>query len=109
MRALAGRQVVAFAGIGRPAKFFATLAEAGLELAAVRSFADHHGYTAADLGRLRAVSAQHGAVLVTTEKDFVRLAPADRAGIVPLAVSLAWHDERGFDAWLRARIADAAP
>src|SRR5512133_1094786 len=43
--ALAGRRVLAFAGIGDPQKFFATLAEAGVALAATRSFADHHRYT----------------------------------------------------------------
>ena len=42
MLALAGHRVLAFAGIGRPAKFFATLEQAGIVLAETASFADHH-------------------------------------------------------------------
>ncbi len=44
---LAGRRVLAFAGIGDPEKFFATLAEAGIAPAGTRSFPDHHRYTPA--------------------------------------------------------------
>ena len=43
--ALGGGRVLAFAGIGDPEKFFATLREAGIAVAATRSFPDHHRYT----------------------------------------------------------------
>src|SRR5579864_4492798 len=46
--AFAGRAVVAFAGIGRPAKFFASLEEVGARLAARHAFPDHHPYRAAE-------------------------------------------------------------
>lgn len=79
----AGRRVLAFAGIGRPEKFFATLAEAGADLAATRSFPDHHPYRPADLHRLAAEARHLGAALVTTEKDSVRL-PTGFAEALPV-------------------------
>src|SRR6202044_2222737 len=49
--AMAG-PVIGFAGIGRPAKFFRTLAESGATLVAQHGFPDHHRYGAAELARL---------------------------------------------------------
>jgi tetraacyldisaccharide 4'-kinase len=102
MRALAGRKAAAFAGIGRPAKFFGTLREAGVVLTSETGFSDHHAYTARALAGLRQRAAREGAVLVTTTKDFARIAPADRAGIVPLTASLVWDDEDAIDRLLTA-------
>lgn len=71
---LAGRKVFAFAGIGLPQKFYRSLAAAGADIAATRSFPDHHAYSADEIDDLRRRALQLGATLVTTEKDFVRLA-----------------------------------
>lgn len=83
---LKGRKVVAFAGIGRPEKFFATLRTADAELAATISFADHHMFTTDDIAQLKQKARNEKAMLVTTEKDFVRLAPSERSGILALTV-----------------------
>ena len=72
--ALSGRKVLAFAGIGDPDKFFATLSAAGVTVAGRVGFADHHRYTAADAQALIARADAENLVLITTEKDFVRLA-----------------------------------
>jgi tetraacyldisaccharide 4'-kinase len=90
LAALKGRRLLAFAGIGRPEKFFGTLRDAGLEVAATRAFPDHHPFTAADLAGLRAAAA--GLTLVTTEKDATRL-PADSADILKLPIALEPADE----------------
>ncbi len=87
------RHYLAFAGIGRPGKFFAGLDAAGITLTGMRAFADHHPYTAADLVSLRGQAAAAGATLLTTPKDMVRLAPAERQGIAVAGVTLAWADE----------------
>ena len=85
--------VVAFAGIGRPEKFFAMLEDAGVQLVGRLPFADHHRFGRAELARVSALAARLGARLVTTPKDFVRIDPADRAGIGTVSVSLDWEDE----------------
>jgi len=95
---LSGRRVFAFAGIGRPEKFFETLRGLGAELAGTESFADHQPYTAAALARLRGAADAAGAGLVTTAKDAARLGPALTPDIAVLDVILAWEDK---DAVLR--------
>jgi tetraacyldisaccharide 4'-kinase len=70
---IVGRKVLAFAGIGDPEKFFETLREAGVVVAATRSFEDHHRYTAEEAEDLLAQAQQERLMLVTTEKDYVRL------------------------------------
>ncbi|MGU3536784.1 tetraacyldisaccharide 4'-kinase [Methylobacterium sp. A54F] len=100
--ALAGRRVLAFAGIGRPEKFFASLREAGAELAGTRTFPDHHPYRPADLAALAEAAGRLGASLVTTEKDAVRLGPAERARVAVLAVRLVFADPDAFAGQLRA-------
>jgi len=90
--ALAGRKVVAFAGIGRPEKFFATLKQCGARLTADHSFPDHHPFTRADIEALLAEAEANEALAVTTAKDSVRL-PADlRARVSVLSVALDWED-----------------
>jgi tetraacyldisaccharide 4'-kinase len=97
---LAGQAVVAFAGIARPEKFFASLEAAGARVVARHRFADHHRYGAGELARLRAAAAAAGARLVTTTKDLARLAPMERAGIAVLEVRVAWDDAAALDALL---------
>jgi tetraacyldisaccharide 4'-kinase len=67
------RRFLAFCGIGRPAKFFDTLREAGATLAKTRSFPDHHAYTEADARLLLGEAKASKAALITTEKDAARL------------------------------------
>ncbi|MFG1422598.1 tetraacyldisaccharide 4'-kinase [Roseixanthobacter liquoris] len=71
--ALAGRRLLAFAGIGRPEKFFQTLRDLGLDVAQGRPFPDHHPYTAEDLAELHRTAQAGGLSLVTTAKDAARL------------------------------------
>ncbi|MGA3307626.1 MAG: tetraacyldisaccharide 4'-kinase [Xanthobacteraceae bacterium] len=74
LAALGGRKVLAFAGIGDPEKFFATLGDAGVAVAERASFPDHHRYTAAEAQALIARADVANLMLLTTEKDLVRLA-----------------------------------
>ena len=98
-------RLLAFAGIGRPQKFFDTLAEAGHAPLETASFADHHAYTARDLDRLAARARALDASCVTTAKDFARLPPAARAAVLPLPVSLVWQDDAAIDRLLTEALA----
>jgi tetraacyldisaccharide 4'-kinase len=100
LTALSGRKVLAFAGIGDPEKFFATLSGAGVMVAGRVGFADHHRYTAADAQALIARADTENLVLITTEKDHVRLGGepalaklAVRAGTLPVRLVIDEHDE----------------
>jgi tetraacyldisaccharide 4'-kinase len=89
LAALAGRTVVAVAGVARPERFARTLAEAGAVVRDVLRFPDHHPYGPADVVRIAAAAGD--ALPVTTEKDLVKLGglpglPALRALRVELRV-----------------------
>jgi tetraacyldisaccharide 4'-kinase len=73
-----GVPVVAFAGIGRPRKFFDMLASLGAAVRGAYPFADHHAYSRREVERLLGLAHAQRAALVTTEKDLVRV-PADLA------------------------------
>jgi tetraacyldisaccharide 4'-kinase len=103
-RALAGRRMLAFAGIGRPEKFFETARAVGVDLVETRAFADHHAFTAAELDALEARADALGAGLLTTAKDAVRLPPDRRARPLVLGVRVAWADGASFDRWLDDRL-----
>jgi tetraacyldisaccharide 4'-kinase len=102
----AGREVIAFAGIGRPEKFFSTLGDTGAEIVGRHGFPDHHRYREGALARLRDKAAAQGALLVTTEKDRVRLPPAWRGAVASLRVEVRWHDETALIRRLEALFGD---
>jgi len=110
--ALGGARVLAFAGIGDPDKMFATLAQAGVAVAAARSFPDHHRYTPADVRSLCTQADAEGLTLVTTEKDLARLAgdaavAEFAARVRALPVRLVFDDDEALKQVLRERIAAA--
>ncbi|MCZ6604797.1 MAG: tetraacyldisaccharide 4'-kinase [Alphaproteobacteria bacterium] len=89
---LAGRPVVAFAGIGRPEKFFDTLEGIGCALLGRHAFADHHDYSHDEVTSICAEAEIKGAIPVTTEKDAVRLPSDLRARVRVLKVVVDWRD-----------------
>lgn len=95
---LAGRSVFLFAGLAQPASFDALVRNLDAKVVGTRWFRDHHAYSDADLRQLRREAALAGAdMLVTTEKDLMRLAPGDLTGppaIVPVPVDLRIVDGR---------------
>jgi tetraacyldisaccharide 4'-kinase len=77
--AFAGRQFLAFAGIGHPDKFFDSVAQAGGTVILKRPFPDHHVYAPDELADLARAADKAGLGLVTTAKDAARL----RHGALP--------------------------
>ena len=98
--ALRGRRLSAFAGIGRPGKFFGALEAIGLQLVQRTGFPDHHRYSAAELDRLAARAHAASATLVTTPKDAVRLPSSFATQVIVLSVGLCWQDPRQIDSLL---------
>lgn len=104
---LFGKRVLAYAGIGRPAKFFDTLRALGMLPVVTRAFPDHHVYTQAEIAGLRAQAEEDDLLLVTTEKDAMRLAGSDIgqellgvSDVLPVRMALEPQSARALDRML---------
>jgi tetraacyldisaccharide 4'-kinase len=111
--ALEGKPVGAFCGIGNPAAFRRTLEALGATVAAFRAFPDHHVYELADVEDLQrwAGTLPAGAVVATTQKDWVKLRVPDLAGRPLRAVRIGLHfrdGEEGFATVLERILASGA-
>ena len=105
-RGFKGVRVLAFAGIGNPQKFYDTLRKVGAEVVLTRSFPDHHPFTKEEIAELVSEAAAEGLLLVTTEKDLVRLRHGpqeihDHAASIEALPIEAVFDTRALDAILR--------
>ena len=108
--AFASQKVLAFAGIGDPEKFFATLDEAGIDVPVRQAFSDHYRYQPSDAAELIARAERDGLILVTTEKDMARLAgETDLENLTKitrsLPVALVVEQERAFAELILAALA----
>jgi tetraacyldisaccharide 4'-kinase len=106
---LAGRRVLAFAGIGDPGRFFRTLRGSGIEVVGERAFADHHPFSPAEIDALIADAKSSGLTLVTTEKDLARFRtggelPDWARDVVPFAITMEFDDAARLRKFLADRL-----
>ncbi|MEO0960974.1 MAG: tetraacyldisaccharide 4'-kinase [Pseudomonadota bacterium] len=107
-----GQQVLAFAGIGRPQKFFDTLVCVGADIRETQVFGDHHSFTDDEAQALLSRARDQGLALVTTEKDMARMSGAGHSGALAelrthahtLPVEVVFDDPDALDQVLKARI-----
>jgi tetraacyldisaccharide 4'-kinase len=100
-------RVFVVAGIARPDLFEADIAAAGWTIAGAMRFRDHHRFGARDIARIGAAArAAASAIILTTEKDAVRLAACALGDLpiasLPLAVGVEPPDR--FREWLLAQL-----
>lgn len=91
---------IAFAGIGRPKKFFASLQQNGFSLVKTFSFPDHYTYTDQDIQQLISMADEHQARLITTEKDIVKIPSSSRAFFEVFSVNTYFLEPAIFQEWL---------
>jgi len=102
-----GSRVFVVTGIARPDRFVADISSTGWEIAGVMEFRDHHAFDRRDIARITAAArAASAALVLTTEKDAVRLTACDLGDLpiasVPLNVGI--EPANGFHEWLLARL-----
>jgi len=106
--AVAGKPVYAFAGIGRPEKFFTSLEGAGAVIAGRRSFPDHHPFSESEIAEVLAAAAAANAMPITTTKDLLRVPAGVRDRVQVFEVKLVFGDIAAVEAML-ARLTFPAP
>lgn len=93
-------KVIAFAGIGRPEKFYNSLRECGANVVQTFDFPDHHYYTQKELEDLMALAKKIDADLVTTAKDFVKIPNNLKPNFKVLEIEIRWKDEKALKEFL---------
>lgn len=93
--------VLAFAGIGRPEKFYTSCREAGLSVDATQDFPDHHVFTYKELQALETKARSENLRLITTAKDYVRLPDLFRSKVGVLEIQLVFDRDDDVKALLK--------
>lgn len=96
---------IAFAGIGRPEKFYNQLRVIGLKIKEVISYEDHYQYKNSDFGKLLDKAKQNNCKLITTEKDFVKIPDNYKNNIICANVSLDFKNEEECKSVITTQIA----
>lgn len=101
---LQNNRVVAFAGIGRPQKFYTSLQELGIEIIKTFDFPDHHYYTEDELQELLNFAASQKADIITTTKDFVKIPTAMQDKFKVLEIKMQWENHEELQKFILSHI-----
>ena len=88
-----GQNIIAFAGIAYPEKFFQSLTNEGAKIFKKITFPDHHIYSENDLLSLAEIANKKKSILVSTKKDFVRIPKSFRSLVNTLEGEIVFEDE----------------
>lgn len=105
LSALRGAKTLVFSGIARPASLTELLRSLGSDIVVEKAFPDHHAYTRSDLAELfqRAADARVS-LIVTSEKDMVRLKDLKPEGIWALRIELSILEPEALELFLMRHI-----
>ncbi len=98
------KKFIAFAGLGRPEKFRDTLRWIGADVIAFHAFPDHYAYRDSDIEKLIRDAGEQGAVLVTTEKDYMRIPGKFRDNVACFPVRMAFDDPAALSRFIKERL-----
>lgn len=102
--ALEVRNVIAFAGIGHPQKFYHTLGEQGFNVIKTFDFPDHHFYNKKELENILAEAQKLNAEVYTTSKDFVKIPHSLQNDIKVLEVAVVWEKPEKLLAFIKSSL-----
>lgn len=88
-----GKNYLAFAGLGRPEKFKRTLERLNYNVVSWHPFSDHHPYTNQEMELALKEAKEKNALIITTEKDFVRVPKPYQKDILTLPIALNFRNE----------------
>ncbi len=97
-------KVIAFAGIGRPEKFFQSLKDLGIEPIETIDFPDHHFYTTQELENLIQKAQDKGCSLITTSKDFVKIPHHLQSHFHVLEITIKWQNAQELSQFIKTSI-----
>ena len=87
------KNIIAFAGIGRPEKFYDSLKELDFNLVETINFRDHHQYSVSELQKIITRAQDKGTLIFTTSKDFVKIPPQMQKYFHVLEIEIDWEDK----------------
>ena len=90
------RETICFAGIGNPKNFFSLLKENEINVLEEISFPDHYNYSRTDLDNLIKKAKQKNSILLTTEKDYLRIHKDNRENIDCLKIKVKTEKKNEF-------------
>lgn len=98
------RKLVAFAGIGNPNNFFKFLKENNLNVVKEISYPDHYSFSEKELDDLNQLKEKYRAILITTEKDYMRIDINYRQKLNFVPIKIEFENKNFFENILKNKI-----
>ena len=90
------KKIICFTGIGNPVNFFDLLKKNKINVLEKISFPDHHNYSKTELDNLIKKAKENDAILLTTEKDYLRISKESRENIGCLKIKVEIESKNEF-------------
>ena len=90
------KKITAFAGIGNPVNFFSLLKDNSLNVLEEISYPDHYNYSKIELEKLIKKAKENNTILLTTEKDYLRINDEYKKSIRELKITVDIENKNKF-------------